>query len=144
MPRNGWTQQQALAGSKLWRSDAKVCDIAKAIGKRPQAIYSFARDNRNLFPKRTRGARKRKLSGPPLGPNGPLDPEEMVIVPSRTEPQLLRSIKLNEHLEREALKVGRPRSAESYRRAAEINRKELKALKASLEAEKTKKGKTEK
>lgn len=129
MPRPGWTERQTLLGSKMWRSGALVDDIAKAIGKEAQAIYGYARDNRDLFPKRTRGARKKVIDTTELPPLTPEPVENMRPITNRTIRAVKQSIMINERLMRNAQKMGQPRAAEEYRRAAEINYQELKLIK---------------
>lgn len=113
----------------MWRAGDLVSDIAKEIGKEPQAIYGYARDNRERFPKRTRGARKKKRDPEDIVVFDPVPIEEMVIVPSRAIKSVRQSIAIFERLARNAEKMGQPRAAEDYRRAAALNRRELAILK---------------
>lgn len=129
MPRPGWTLRQTHTGAKMWRAGDDVTDIAKAIGKEPQAIYGYARDNRELFPKRTRGARKKKVDKEPLPPLEPIPPSEMDIKSSRSIRAVKQSIMINERRAADADKRGQPKAAEDYRRAAALNRRELQILK---------------
>lgn len=128
MPRLGWTEKQRIQGSKMWREGALVADIAKTIGKNSHAIYGYARDNRELFPKRTRGARKKKRDPEPIPPAEPVPLEEIKTSGSRTARSLKNSILVYEHLEKDALRKQQKNAAAEFRRAADITRRELEIL----------------
>lgn len=128
MSRPYWSQEQIVTGSKMWRSGDEVPKISKVIGKSPTAIYGYARDNRELFPKRTRGARKKKVDKDDIPALTPIPLSEMNIKSSRSAKALKQSIMINERLAKQAEKMQQPKAAEAYRRAAALNRRELQII----------------
>jgi len=128
MQPNGWTRDQIVKASKMWRRGASVNDISNAVGKTIQSIYGYARDNREIFPKRTRGARKKNIDRTPLPPVEPLPVEDLRGTSGRKARSLRSSAAINDRLARNAEKMKQPEAAEGYRRASALNRQELKII----------------
>lgn len=128
MPSPGWDREQTFKASKMWRAGDDVRDIAAAVGKEPQSIYGFARDNRELFPKRTRGARKKKVDPSDIPEEEYPSVDDLRPGSGRTIQSLKSAILINTRLAQNARKMGQPNAAGDYERVAELNRKELEII----------------